>query len=280
MSELPLPPDQAMDVMRDLARRLYALGGDMQSLGQGDGAASDPSLLEALDALSLRLGVAEQALSQQRTRVIANQLKQIVESVQPLAELKLHFGAGGICLPGWINVDPPPAELSLNLTRGIPLPSGCARYIYASHLLEHLYYPSEASCFIGECRRLLDAQGVLRLIVPDIGESLRAYAQGDTLFFQRRQQQWPGWPAGRTMLEDILAYAGAFPDPAAFFEAHKYGYDLDTLHRLLQSQGFSKVRTSSYMGSTDPALQIDDRSSVASATHEHGHYSLFVEATP
>lgn len=269
-----------MAVMRDLARRLYALGGDLQSLGQGEDAdTADPSILAALDELSLRLGVAEQALSQQRTRVIAAQLSQIVQSVQPLAQLKLHFGAGGIRLPGWINIDPPPAELSLNLTRGIPLPGGCARYIYASHLLEHLYYPAEASRFVAECRRLLDADGTLRLIVPDIGASLRAYAAGDVLFFQRRQQQWPGWPAGRTMLEDILAYAGAFPDPAAFFEAHKYGYDVDTLEKLLKGGGFGEVRISSYMGSDELELRIDDRSSVASATHEHGHYSLFVEAT-
>ena len=80
------------------------------------------------------------------------------------------------------------------------------------------------------------------------------------------------------MLEDFLAYAGAFPDPAAFFEAHKYGYDFATLARLLQSHGFTEVTRSDYMTSPDPELQIDDRSSVASAGYDHGRFSLFVEA--
>lgn len=279
MSELPLQPGPTMDTMRDLARRLYELGGDLQSMGNGDGAAAADSVVAvALQDLAGRLDAVQRMVSERRNGLVALQLKKIVDSKQPLAGLRLHFGAGGIHLPGWINVDTPPAELSLNLARGIPLPNGCARYLYASHLLEHLYYPTEASHFIGQCRRLLDGQGILRLIVPDIGASLSAYAAGDALFFKRRQQLWPGWPAGRTMLEDILAYAGAFPDPAAFFEAHKYGYDYETLEKLLHANGFSRVRRCGYMGSQDPVLRIDDRSLVASAEHEHGHFSLFVEA--
>lgn len=278
-SELQVRAAPAMELVRDLARRLYEMGGDLQSLGHGETSApADAELLAGLQQLAERFDYVQQLVFERRNRLIAGQLRQLVVERQPLAELRLHFGAGGIHLPGWINVDAPPAELSLNLARGILLPDGSARYIYASHLLEHLYYPVEASRFIAECRRLLDARGVLRLIVPDIGESLRAYAAGDRGFFARRQQQFPGWPAGRTMLEDILAYAGAFPDPAAFFEAHKYGYDFETLRRLLQAHGFSRVSASSYMGSGEPELRIDDRSAVASAANEQQHYSLFVEA--
>lgn len=270
-------PGEVMNTLRDLARRLHGLGGDIQSLGEG--AAPEQTMVSALLELDRSLEAVEQLAKQQRNSLVATQIRKLAEAPGALADLKLHFGAGGIRLSGWVNVDAPPAELSLNVSRGVPLPDGCARYIYASHLLEHLYYPVEASRFVSECRRLLGHGGAIRLVVPDIGESLHAYAKGDRLYFERRQQQWPGWPAGRTMLEDILAYAGAFPDPAAFFEAHKYGYDFETLRKLLAANGFSSIRQCAYMQSEFPEMQVDDRSTVASAEHQSRHYSLFIEAT-
>lgn len=276
MTEIRSPSNPAIEVMRDLARRLHGMGGDMQSVGES--IAADAGIMSALADLQQAFDVVEKAVAQKRNALVVSQITKLAESEEKLSNLKLHFGAGGIRLPGWVNVDEPPAELSLNVARGIPLPSGCARFIYASHLLEHLYYPVEATRFVLECRRLLASGGVIRLVVPDIGESLQAYAAGDATYFSRRQQQWPGWPAGRTMLEDILAYAGAFPDPAAFFEAHKYGYDFETLSRLLTACGFSKIKRCSYMGSDHVDLCLDDRSTVASAAHSSGHYSLFIEA--
>lgn len=272
-----MPPGEAMNLLRDLARRLHGLGGDIQSLGEG--VPPEQAMISALLELARSFKAVEQLAKKQRNSMVAAQIRKLAEAMDPLADLKLHFGAGGIRLSGWVNVDAPPAELSLNVSRGVPLPDNSARYIYASHLLEHLYYPVEASRFVSECRRLLVGGGAIRLAVPDIGESLHAYAKGDRLYFERRQQQWPEWPAGRTMLEDILAYAGAFPDPAAFFEAHKYGYDFETLQKLLAANGFSSIRQCAYMQSEFPEMQVDDRSMVASAEHQSGHYSLFIEAT-
>ncbi len=269
-------PSQVMNMLRDLARRLHGLGGDIQSLG--DGVPPEQAMVSALLDLDRSFEAVEQLAKKQRNSLVATQIRTLAEASGGLAGLKLHFGAGGIRLDGWVNVDAPPAELSLNVSRGVPLPDGCARYIYASHLLEHLYYPVEASRFISECHRLLGGGGAIRLAVPDIGESLHAYAKGDSLYFERRQQQWSGWPAGRAMLEDILAYAGAFPDPAAFFEAHKYGYDFETLRKLLVASGFSSVSQCAYMQSAHLEMRVDDRSMVASAEHQSGHYSLFIEA--
>jgi len=279
VTELRAGSSQAMALMRAIARRCHELSGDLQSLGyEGPLADSDAEMIAALEHLSRQLDSVDGLVAERRKRTVAGQLRKLVEIHSSMQGLKLHFGAGGIRLAGWVNVDAPPADLSLNVARGIPLPSGCATHIFASHLLEHLYYPGEASRFISECRRLLSPGGVLRLIVPDIGACIRAYAADDRSFFQRRREQWEGWPENRTMLEDFLAYAGAFPDPAAFFETHKYGYDFGTLAKLLGANGFADVTRSDYMASSDPELQIDDQSSVASAGHDHGRFSLFVEA--
>ena len=278
MSELPVSNSQAMALVRELARRVHGLAGDMQSLGyETDGAPLDDELSAAMQDALRGFGTLDGVIVARRNRHVAGQVRKLLDAI-PVEGLKLHFGAGGIHLPGWINVDAPPAQLSLNVVRGIPLPDGLATHVFASHLLEHLYYPVEASHFVAECRRLLRDGGRMRLIVPDIEACLRAYADRDAEFFRRRREQWPGWPQGRTMLEDFLAYAGAFPDPAAFFEAHKYGYDFETLEKLLRKCGFAQVRRCSYMGSEDAELRIDDRSTVASATHDAGHFSIFVEA--
>jgi len=50
-----------------------------------------------------------------------------------------------------------------------------ARCVFASHVLEHLFYPDEALSFLVATRRVLDEKGVLRLVVPDIEKYFTAY---------------------------------------------------------------------------------------------------------
>ena len=266
----------AVDLLRSLVRHVHDISGDVQSIGEF--ASSDPEILTSIENVQLAVAGLGRAVAKRRNETVAAQIRELLKSPGGLNGIKLHFGSGGINLPGWINVDAAPAALSLNVARNIPLPDGCAKYIYASHLLEHLYYPTEATRFISECRRLLGVGGVLRIAVPDIGDALKAYATADLEYFKVRREYWHGWPAGRTMLEDILAYAGAFPDPAAFFEAHKYGYDYETLSKLLTTCGFASVRRCGHMQSSVAELRVDGHSEIASATHDSGSYSLFVEA--
>jgi hypothetical protein len=119
----------------------------------------------------------------------------------------------------------------------------------------------------------------MRLVVPDVEQCIAAYANDDRSFFASRRETWPWWPENPTRLEDFLAYAGAGPEPAYTFEAHKYGYDYETLEKLLVAAGFNAVRRCSYMQSTDPLLRVDDASAVAKARYGERYYSLFVEAT-
>ena len=79
-------------------------------------------------------------------------------------------------------------------------------------------------------------------------------------------------------MEDFLAYAGAAPDPAALFNAHKFGYDFETLERALREADFTNIVRSDYMASPYEELKVDDASLVANAEYGGRHYSLFVEA--
>ena len=119
---------------------------------------------------------------------------------------------------------------------------------------------------------------VVRIVVPDIEKCIAAYAANDRTFFASRRETWDWWPENATRLEDFLAYAGVGAEPAHLFEAHKFGYDVETLTKVLTEAGFTGIAASAYMASDDPALRVDDVSAVAKARYGDEYYSLFVEA--
>jgi SAM-dependent methyltransferase len=192
--------------------------------------------------------------------------------------LMVHVGCGGHELPGWINVDNYPAPLAINLSWGLPLPDRSARYVFLSHLLEHLFYPVQSGHLLAEVRRVLAPGGIVRIVVPDIEQYIKAYAADDEEFFAARRRHWTWLPPDMTNLESFLAYAGAGPTPEYLFENHKFGYDFDTLRRCLDRAGFASVRRCAYQRSPHPPLRVDHASSNASAKRGEQHYSLFVEA--
>jgi len=263
-----------------LANSTHKLAGDLQSLGpQAARAASETgvplesrltSLLSAVDSM-------RSSLAAIKAETIAAQVARL-GAPESLRGLKLHIGAGSGRLAGWVNIDVHPADLALNVTDGLSLPEASAHFVFASHILEHLYYPTDALPFLRECLRVLAPGGVLRIIVPDVEQCIRAYAEGNRAFFESRIATWKRWPQGRTPLEDFLAYSGAGPDPASFLESHKYGYDFETLRRALEQTGFKRVVRSNYMESAHAELRVDDVSEVAGARYGERYYSLLVEA--
>jgi len=197
---------------------------------------------------------------------------------QDSRNIQLHIGSGPYNLDGWINLDIFPAQLSTNVLWGLPFTNGQCRFVFLSHLLEHLFYPTDASALLEEIYRILQPGGVVRIVVPDIEQCLRAYQEGSNEFFEKRVEHWGAGDGNATRLEHFLSYAGAGPDPAWLFEAHKFGYDFETLERALQRAGFKSIIRSSFMASEHVALQVDEHSQVASAKFGDNYYSLFVEA--
>ncbi|MFN7889574.1 MAG: class I SAM-dependent methyltransferase [Pirellula sp.] len=108
--------------------------------------------------------------------------------------IKLNLGCGPVQPKGWVNVDGsiraniasklnwldnllvklglfPETEFNkktrvLNLLRPLPFPNDSVSAIYAGELWEHLKL-SDAVKLTAECFRVLQAGGVIRLVVPD-----------------------------------------------------------------------------------------------------------------
>ncbi len=235
--------------------------------------------------LAQRLQGIQQQIVQLRAELQSLRAPYLMQQLQKLGidqhskDLQLHIGSGPYVLEHWVNLDIYPAQLATNVLWGLPFTDGQCRYVFLSHLLEHLFYPTDAIGLLSEIHRVLAPGGVVRIAVPDIAQCIAAYQMGDDAFFNARVEHWGGGDGNATRLEHFLAYAGAGPDPAWLFEAHKFGYDHDTLARALRVAGFTNITPSTYMASVHPALQVDSHSQVASARYGDRHYSLFLEAT-
>jgi hypothetical protein len=279
-------PDETAGLARNhlrlLARSVYELACDVIGLGpqtaerglaSGTGVGLERRLMAALASLD---GLRNELLQVRRGRLQEQLARLRVDAASK--DLQLHIGCGRGHLPGWINIDVDPAPLAMNVLWGLPFGERSVRRVFVSHLLEHLFYPRDVQFFLGELRRVMAPGAVARIVVPDIAKCIAAYAANDRAFFASRRETWDWWPENATRLEDFLAYAGAGAEPAHLFEAHKYGYDLETLTKVLTEAGFVRIRTSGYMASDDPALRVDDVSAVAKARYGDQYYSLFVEA--
>ena len=268
--------------LRLLARSVYDLACDVLGLGPGVG---ERALAERTGiGLERRLMAVLASVDGLRNELLPLRRARVKEQLATLGvdskarDLRLHIGCGRGHLPGWINIDVHPAPLAMNILWGLPFPDRSVSRIFVSHLVEHLFYPHDVRFFLGELKRVMAPGGIVRMVVPDIEKCIEAYAANDPIFFASRRETWSWWPEDSTRLEDFLAYAGAGPEPAYLFEAHKFGYDFETLAKALGQAGFEQMSKSAYMASEDPELRVDEVSDVAKAQYGDRFYSLFVEA--
>jgi predicted SAM-dependent methyltransferase len=90
---------------------------------------------------------------------------------------KLNIGCGHRYSSGWINIDfhsESSEVISHNLLKKLPFSSNSIEAIYSSHLLEH-FEREDALKLIKECYRLLETNGILRIVVPDLEYTCREY---------------------------------------------------------------------------------------------------------
>jgi len=140
------------------------------------------------------------------------------------------------------------------------------QFVYASHILEHIEYPREATQFVMECHRILVTGGTLRIVVPGIQKIIEAYVRDDKAFFEVQAKLHPEWCT--TKLEHLM-YA------LQQNGKHKYGYGFETIRKLLSMAGFTTVVQSDYDSSTFTELRIDYRDKKDNL----GNYlSLYVDA--
>lgn len=161
--------------------------------------------------------------------------RQAAKALKSFARpLRLHLGCGANYLPGWVNIDDhgrlPRIDVRWNLEDGLPVPDASCNLIYSEHVLEH-FPVDRAVALLGECRRALQPQGVLRIAMPSLADIVAKYASPDW-----KDQDWLRWPE----FESIATRAEMINVSFRWW-GHQWLYDREELHRRLAEAGFQEI---------------------------------------
>jgi predicted SAM-dependent methyltransferase len=150
--------------------------------------------------------------------------------------MKLNLGCGCDVREGWLNIDvrrTHPRVLVLDLERELlrPFPDESVDEILAKDFIEHLSW-RVVEAFLRDCHRVLKRGGRMYIQVPD----LEAIARKVILNPDFRYGNLTGWRA----ISFWVYGAQDYPE-----NAHKAGFTIPTLRRLLESVGFVVERIGS-----------------------------------
>ena len=181
--------------------------------------------------------------------------------IQGEQNLRVNFGSGGRKLEGWINVDgvrSANTDLALDLRRPLPFITESVQFIFSEHLIEHLE-KAEAQAFLQECYRILQPNGAIRLITPDLYRFAKAYIENDEAFYQTASPRRPTPIDGFNFVMRQRS-------------EHLYLFDYQTLAEMLKSIGFREISRSECQQSRWDELNLDVD------TQQRAVESLYIEA--
>jgi predicted SAM-dependent methyltransferase len=89
----------------------------------------------------------------------------------------LNLGCGSRFHKDWVNIDFESFSehvSAFNLVNGIPFNSNEFDFVYHSHVLEH-FSKESGNSFLKECFRVLNPNGIIRIVVPDLETLITEY---------------------------------------------------------------------------------------------------------
>lgn len=158
--------------------------------------------------------------------------------------MKLHLGCGNRNIPGFANIDLAKYK-HIHYRRPVEdlkiFEDNSAELIYASHVLEY-FDAREVNKVLKEWFRVLEKGGILRVAVPDFEALIRVYKK------YKKLDMITGPLYGRWKIfgSEKIAY-------------HKMVYDFESFKKLLEKNGFTKVRRYDWR-KTPPHKDYDDYS--------------------
>lgn len=144
---------------------------------------------------------------------------------------RLNWGCGPQPVAGWTNLDMAYAEgvdVHCDIRLGIPLPANMFDYAVGIHVLQDLAW-GELPKALGELRRVLKPDGVLRLGLPDMVRAIEAYRQGNRHYFFIGD-------------EDARSLGGKLVAQLIWYGSVRTPFTTDFAEELLENAGFSDIR--------------------------------------
>ena len=174
---------------------------------------------------------------------------------------RLNWGCGRHPQPGWINSDAKDGEgidICCDIRTGLPLDTDSIDYAVSIHALPELAYPDLVPA-LGELRRVLKPDGVLRLGLPDLDRAIAAYQRADRGYFIVPD-------------EEARSMGGKLVVQMTWYGHSRSLFTLDFTQELLMKAGFTRSVPCAYRQSASDypdIVELDNRE----------QESLFVEAS-
>jgi len=164
--------------------------------------------------------------------------------------VKLNLGCGRSPKVGFLNIDrQPPADLTLDLRKGLPFESDCCELIFSEHCFEHFDYPEPVSYLFRECLRVLKPGCALKFSVPDTEWPLKGYPIGPNAPYFKACREYGWHPEDCTTRLEHINYH--FRQR----EEHRFAYDFETAEKALKAAGFTDIQQRAF----DPSLDSENR---------------------
>jgi predicted SAM-dependent methyltransferase len=182
--------------------------------------------------------------------------------------LLVNLGCGPFGLEtGWINLDLFPIKnvyLRTDCRKYLPLADNSCKGLHVEMFLEHLDPTEELPVFLKECYRVLEPEGVLRVIVPDATLFLKAYFEDGWDAMNKISYGFEDWSLSYDTKMDALNHV--------FLQDYEHygGWDAERLYHLLRKEKFSSVQQKSYQVGDFPGKPID--------REYHRQNALYMEA--
>jgi len=156
---------------------------------------------------------------------------------------RVQLGCGPKYLDGFINIDgnfQRRVDYLMDIRAGLPFDDDSIEFIYSCHTLEHLFI-TDALTVLGECRRVLRPDGVLRLTLPDFLHAQRILDRKETSTFPRSFAS----PEGQAI--NFLFCDGQ----------HKFAYTPEVIREIALNIGFRRVENAT-VGVVDHVGSMDE----------------------
>jgi SAM-dependent methyltransferase len=221
-------------------------------------------------------------LARRQARAKAQANKVFQRYVASHSTRKLHIGAGGILLDGWLNVDIAPLSPQvsyLDAAAPYPIVESTFDYVYSEHVFEHLDLPQQRR-MLAEVYRVLRPGGTIRMATPDFDVLIALTTEEKPFLTEyRRWSAQTYYPDQLAALGDS-AYAAVFVINNYFYNwGHRFIHNSFSLRTLLENAGFHNVRKVAVAESADPELQGLERHGTVIPTIYNTHETMVFEAT-
>jgi predicted SAM-dependent methyltransferase len=152
---------------------------------------------------------------------------------------RLHLGASGNVMTGWLNTDLTPASADvvyLDVTRRFPFEDQTFDYVFSEHVIEHVEY-EKAVFMLRECFRVLKPHGRIRVATPDLRVLIGLYGSAGA----GQAGYYVDWII-RRMMPGVEKCKEVFVINNAFHAwGHQFLYDCQTLAEAMRDSGFADV---------------------------------------